>query len=73
MKLDFYLKWLATAFICVGALLISINIYPLGPIVSLTGTVLWLIVSVMWREKSLILVNAVVLIIYTVGLISKLC
>jgi hypothetical protein len=73
MKLDFYLKWTATAFICLGALLISINVYPLGPIVSLTGTALWLVVSIMWRERSLILVNSVVLLIYTVGLISKLC
>ena len=72
-KLDFYLKWTATAFICVGALLISLNIYPVGPIVSLCGTAVWLVVSVMWKEKSLILVNSVVLIIYTVGLITKLC
>lgn len=72
-KLDFYLKWIATTFICMGALLISLDIYPVGPIVSLTGTAFWLVVSIMWREKSLILVNSVVLIIYTVGLISKLC
>lgn len=73
MKLDFYLKWLATAFICVGALLISLNIYPIGPIVSLCGTAIWLVVSIMWQERSLILVNGVVLIIYSVGLITKLC
>ena len=73
MKLDFYLKWTATAFICLGALLISLDIYPLGPIVSLIGTAIWLVVSVMWRERSLIIVNTVVLIIYSVGLISKLC
>jgi len=54
-------------------LLISLNIYPVGPIVSLCGTALWLVVSIMWKEKSLILVNSVVLIIYTVGLITKLC
>ena len=72
-KLDFYLKWTATAFICIGALLISLNIYPVGPIVSLCGTAIWLVVSIMWKEKSLILVNGVVLIIYSVGLITKLC
>jgi hypothetical protein len=73
MKLDFYLKWTATAFICLGALLISLDVYPIGPIVSLIGTAIWLVVSIMWREKSLILVNGVVLIIYLVGLITKLC
>jgi len=71
-KLDFYLKWIATTFICMGALLISLDIYPVGPIVSLTGTAFWLIVSIMWKEKSLIIVNSVVFCIYSVGLFSNL-
>jgi hypothetical protein len=70
--MDQNLKWIATVLICVGALLISLDVYPIGPIVSLCGTFLWLVVSIMWKEKSLIVVNAVVLIIYSVGLVSKL-
>ena len=71
-KLDWYIKWMATAFICAGALCTSVNLYPLGPILLNIGTVLWLIVSIMWREASLIAVNAIVLVIYTTGLIVKL-
>jgi hypothetical protein len=71
-KLDWYLKWVATALICVGAALISLDIYPIGPIVSNVGTLIWLIVSIMWREKSLIVVNVVVFVIYTSGLLYKL-
>jgi hypothetical protein len=71
-KLDWYIKWAATAFICAGALCTSLNIYPLGPILLNIGTVLWLIVSIMWREASLIAVNAIVLVIYTTGLVVKL-
>jgi hypothetical protein len=71
-KIDWYIKWAATAFICAGALCASLNIYPLGPILLNIGTVLWLIVSIMWREASLIAVNAIVLVIYTTGLVVKL-
>jgi hypothetical protein len=71
-KLDWYIKWAATGVICVGALCTSLNIYPLGPILLNIGTVLWLTVSIMWREASLIAVNAIVLVIYTTGLVVKL-
>jgi len=71
-KLDWYIKWAATTVICAGALCTSLNIYPLGPLLLNIGTVLWLIVSIMWREASLIAVNAIVLVIYTTGLVVKL-
>lgn len=71
-KLDFYLKWVATAITIAGAVFASINIYPAGPILLNLGAFLWLIVSVIWREWSLIVINATLLIIYTVGLAVKL-
>jgi len=58
--------------VCAGALAASLNIYPLGPVLLNLGSLLWLIVSIMWREYSLIAVNAVVLVIYTVGSAIKL-
>ena len=58
--------------VCAGALAASLNIYPLGALLLNLGSLLWLIVGVMWRERSLIAVNAVVLVIYTVGLAVKL-
>ena len=71
-QLDFYIKWLATAVTIVGAVLTSLNYYPAGPATLNLGAFLWLIVSVMWREWSLIIINASLLLIYTVGLIIKL-
>jgi hypothetical protein len=70
--LDWYLKWSATVVVCAGALAASLNIYPLGALLLNLGSLLWLAVGVMWRERSLIAVNAVVLVIYTVGLAVKL-
>ena len=68
----FYLKWLATFVTIVGAVCTSINLYPLGPALLNLGAFLWLIVSIAWREWSLIVINATLLLIYTVGLVVKL-
>jgi hypothetical protein len=68
----FYLKWLATIVVIMGAIATSINMYPLGPILLNLGSLIWLIVSIIWREWSLIVINATLLVIYSVGLIVKL-
>ena len=74
MKKDtvFYLKWLATFVTIVGAVCTSINLYPLGPALLNVGAFLWLIVAIKWREWSLIVINATLLAIYTIGLLVKL-
>ena len=71
-KADFYIKWLATAVTIVGAILTSLNYYPAGPSLLNLGAFLWLIVSIMWREWSLITINGAILLIYSVGLAVKL-
>jgi uncharacterized membrane protein len=71
-RLDFYLEWLATVITIVGAIFTSLNYYPMGPILLNLGAGIWLIVSIMWRKWSLIIINATLLLIYTVGLLIKL-
>lgn len=68
----FYLKWLATLVTIAGAVCTSINLYPLGPALLNAGSFLWLIVSIIWREWSLIVINATLLLIYSMGLVVKL-
>jgi hypothetical protein len=46
--------------------------YPEGPALLNVGAFLWLIVAVIWREWSLIVINATLLLIYSVGLVIKL-
>ena len=69
--LDFYLEWLATLIIIVGAIFTSTNVYPLGPILLNLGSLVWLIVSIMWRKWSLIVINGTLLCIYSIGLIAQ--
>ena len=68
----FYVKWTATAVTLIGALLASVNIYPLSAIVLNSGAFLFLIWAVLIRDRAMITVNAGLLAIYTVGLLYKL-
>jgi len=69
MKIDQILKWVATGFLIVGAALNSLNIYPYGPIVNLLGGFTWLIVSIMWKEASLITTNVLLATVTIIGLV----
>ena len=71
-SLDWYLKWLATAVTIAGAVLTSLNYYPAGPALLNLGAAIWLWVAILWREWSLITINGTLLVIYSVGLLTKL-
>jgi len=58
LKIDQILKWVATAILAVGGVINSLGYYPLGPIILGFGSLAWLVVSIMWKEKSLIVTNA---------------
>ena len=63
------MKWLATAVLIVGTLVNGFGFYPAGPIILWIGGMIWLIVSIRWREPSLIVTNLVMSIAGAVGLI----
>jgi len=71
-KLAHYIKWIATAVTLSGAVLASLNIYPLSAITLNLGAGIFLIWAVLIRERAMITVNAGLLIIYTLGLTIKL-
>lgn len=71
-RVDFILKWTATAILIIGTAVNSLGYYPLGPIILFVSGILWLIVSIKWREPSLIVVNGATLMIALAGLIYKL-
>ena len=56
------LKWIATAVLIIGSFINALGYYPLGPIILIVGGALWLTVSIIWREASLIVVNSVMII-----------
>jgi len=66
-----YLKWVGTAVLIVGTLINSLGYYPTGPLMLSAGGILWLIVSIRWREPALIATNAVMFICGAGGLIWR--
>ena len=68
MKIDQYLKWIATAILIIGTAVNSLGYYPIGPLILAVGGIIWLVVSIMWREPSLIVTNAVMTFTGLVGL-----
>tara|TARA_R110000796_G_scaffold6790_2_gene23743 strand:+ start:1283 stop:1540 length:258 start_codon:yes stop_codon:yes gene_type:complete len=63
-NLDWYVKWAATAFIIVAVMFRQAGpeyrVYDL--VVGFVGTGLWAWVSVMWGDRALIILNAVMMV-----------
>ena len=56
---DWYIKWVSSIVLILGMVLAANNLYPYNIIVQCIGILGWLIVSIMWNDRSLIIVNAV--------------
>jgi hypothetical protein len=68
-KLDQILKWVATAILIIGSGVNSLGFYPQGPLLLGLGGLVWLSVSIMWKEWSLIVTNATLLLVNITGLL----
>ena len=69
MKLDFYLKWLATFVIVLATLANAFDVVPLNKILFLLGCGLWAWVGILWRQPSLWSLNIFCGVVYIVGLL----
>ena len=67
---DWYIKWAASIVLLVGMMLTANQIYPLNLFVHLVGLSGWLMVAMMWNDRSLIIINAVGIAIMAHGLIE---
>lgn len=64
------IKWLGTLLCLVGIGLTSFNIYPLNILLSLVGSALWTWAGFMQNDPPLILVEAVAVTLYLMGVIT---
>ena len=72
MKINNFLKWIATILTILGALAISYKLDPLNIYLLNVGSVFWIIWSLRIREYSILIVNLVMMLIYGHGLIMRL-
>ena len=68
---DWYIKW-GASFILLGAMMIrTTGLYPIWDMgLSLIGCMGWLVVSVMWRDRALIILNVIASFILGSGLLN---
>ncbi|CAB4137258.1 hypothetical protein UFOVP328_13 [uncultured Caudovirales phage] len=66
------LKWLGVAMFIVGAVLNSVNIYPLNSVFLLSGGFIWAAVGHLTRDTAMVVLNLGMNAIYIAGLAWKL-
>ena len=66
------IKWLGTILCLIGIALTSFNVYPLNLFFSLLGSALWTLAGFLQQDVPLVLVEAVAVIIYVMGVITWL-
>ena len=69
--LSWYIKWTGSMFLIVAMMMTSVNIFPLNLYVALVGMTGWLIVGILWHDRALIVLNAVSVAIYGVGIMNS--
>ena len=67
-----YLKWVSTIILLLGIILTANNVYPHNLYVNAVALFGWIIVSIMWNDRALIVINVVGFTIYLNGIISYL-
>jgi len=66
-----WLAWLSTVCLLIAATLAALNIYPYYIFAFIGANTLWIIIGVLWKEKSLVVMNAGLTLIYIAGLLLK--
>jgi hypothetical protein len=64
-----WLAWFSTVCLLVAATLAAFNIYPWYIFAFIASNSLWVLIGVLWKEKSLIVLNAGLTVIYIAGLV----
>ena len=67
--LDFYIKWSASCVALLHVYLTAHDFYPYYKFSGLLNVSLWIILSLLWREPSLIIMNLIMAAIYIHGMI----
>jgi len=67
---SWYIKWASSITLIVAMLFTSANMFPVNLWIANLGFIGWLIVGMLWHDRSLIVLNAVSLAIYSLGILN---
>ena len=68
--LDWYIKWASSIILIFGMILTSNNAFPYNLYVSCIGITGWIFVGMLWRDRSIMILNTVALAIYLNGIVD---
>ena len=69
---DWYIKWVSSIVLIIGMVLTANNLFPWNVLIQAIGIAGWLIVSIMWNDRALMIVNAVGVAILLNGFVGHL-
>ena len=70
---DWYIKWSASVLLLTAMVLRATGDYPLTDMcLSLVGCVGWLVVAMLWKDRALIILNAIASFILMTGILNTL-
>ena len=71
--LDWYVKWVGSTVLLCTMMFRAEGLYPLADLIlSFIGVTLWLWVSLLWRDRALIILNAVAMLVSGSGILRYL-
>ena len=65
------LAWFSTACLLVAATMAAFNLYPYYIYAFIVSNGLWVLIGLLWKEKSLVVLNAGLTVIYVAGLVLQ--
>jgi len=68
--LSWYIKWVSSITLIIAMMFTAIDIYPINMWIANFGFVGWLVVGMLWHDRALIVLNAISLAIYSMGIIN---
>ena len=70
---DWYIKWTASVLLLIAMVLRATGDYPLTDMcLSLVGCIGWLVVAMLWKDRALIILNAIASFILMTGILNTL-
>jgi len=68
--LSWYIKWASSIILIIAMLFTSANMFPINLWIANLGFIGWLLVGMLWHDRSLIVLNSVSLAIYSLGILN---
>jgi len=69
--LSWYIKWTSSILLIIAMVMTTSNIFPYNLYPAILGMIGWLIVGMLWHDRALIVLNAISVAIYAIGIMNS--